>query len=137
MKRYILVAIAGIAIAAYIVPTSGLLNFNAANASNGGSNCEGGTGNGGNGGNAVAVVDQSVTQVDDDGDGDPYGNTATVSNTGTANAVGGNGGNGGTGGGCGSEYNGGNGGFAVAVVDQSVSQTGDLNTATVTNTGHS
>ena len=59
MKRYILVAIAGIAIAAYIVPTSGLLNFNAANASNGGNDCEGGTGNGGNGGGAVSILDQS------------------------------------------------------------------------------
>ena len=45
MKKYIMIAIAGIALAAYIVPTSGWIDFNAATADGGGdSECEGGDG---------------------------------------------------------------------------------------------
>src|ERR671914_238432 len=122
MKRYILVAIAGIAIAAYIVPTSGWINLNTAFAGsyggNGDSECEGG-----DGGDARAIISQEVEQ---NGGDDEYGNTATVSNEGDATAIGGNGGE------CG------NGGDATAVISQSVLQTnigGGSNTATVTNTG--
>ena len=93
MKKYVLVAIAGIAIAAYVVPTTGWLDLNAAFAGgnghdNGGSTeCEGGDGgNGGNGGVAISSISQSVSQ--DDTDGDEYGNTATLVNTGDAEADG-------------------------------------------------
>src|SRR5687767_10055431 len=100
IRRYILVVIAGIAIAAYVVPTSGWIDLNAAFAGSygggGDSGCEGG--DGGDGGTAIASISQNVEQTDTDGD--EYGNTATLVNEGdaSANADGGDGGECGDGG---------------------------------------
>src|SRR5918994_2165864 len=81
-KRYILVIIAGAALAAYIVPTAGWLDLNAAFAGgyggSGGSECEGGDGgDGGDGGTTIAKVNQVVEQTSSGGS-DEYGNTAFV-----------------------------------------------------------
>src|SRR5918992_842846 len=124
MKRYILVAIAGIAIAAYIVPTAGWLDLNSAFAGsyggNGDSECEGG-----DGGDARAIISQEVEQ---NGGDDEYGNTATVTNTGDATAIGGDGDGGG--------------GDATAVISQRVVQSNigggsstNENTAEINNEG--
>src|ERR671917_575189 len=118
MKRYILVVIAGIAIAAYIVPTNGLIDLDAAFAGSGGdTECEGGDagdgGDGGSGGDADGSIRQTGTIIDV-GDDSAYGgvneNEVNNVNTGNTNAVGGNGGNGGNGGAGGSCGEGGNGG---------------------------
>src|SRR5918994_3905809 len=102
MKRYILVAVAGIAIAAYIVPTTGWLDLNSAfaggknhhNGGGGDTECEGGDGgDGGNGGVNVASINQAVNQIADD----EYSNVAVVSQDADIDqsADGGNGGDGG------------------------------------------
>ena len=153
MKKYVLVAIAGIAIAAYIVPTTGWLDLNSAFAGgNGGGGefeCEGGDGgDGGVGGTAISSISQSVSQSDPDGD--EYGNTATLVNTGDANADA-SGGDGGSGGSCegygygdeaevelegGDGGDGGDGGEANAAIVQSVDQSGTgPNDASVDNEG--
>jgi hypothetical protein len=103
MKRYILVAIAGIAIAAYIVPTTGWLDLNSAfaggnhkqpSSDSGDTECEGGDGgDGGDGGVNVATIDQAVEQTTSD----EYGNIAVVSQDADVDqsADGGDGGDGG------------------------------------------
>jgi hypothetical protein len=137
MKRYILVVIAGIAIAAYVIPTSGWLDLNTAFAGgkNGGgggnTECEGGDAEGGDGGVAIATISQSVSQSSDQ-----YKNTATLVNTGDAEADA-DGGDGGDGGDCeiggyygsgdvelegGDGGKGGDGGVAIASISQSVTQ---------------
>src|SRR5918995_1289845 len=105
MKRYILVAIAGIAIAAYIVPTSGWIDLNSAFAGgngydNGGGDrgCEGGDGgDGGNGGVNIAAVDQAVNQIAGSGTTGGGDNVAVVDQDADIDqsADGGNGGDGG------------------------------------------
>ena len=139
MKRYILVIIAGAAIAAYIVPTAGWLDLNSAFAGGGsdeygntafvnqeanvdvsadggdggdGGACGGDGGDGGDGGLAIAEVNQAVIQTNIGSGTSTNTNTADVTQTGSASASanGGNGGDGGDGGYGGSGVDGGDGG---------------------------
>src|SRR5918994_4811034 len=84
-KRYILVIIAGAALAAYILPTAGWLDLNAAFAGgygggNGGTECEGGDGgDGGDGGTTIAGVNQVVRETNAGGRSSAeYGNPEFV-----------------------------------------------------------
>ena len=136
LQKYIMIAIAGIAIAAYIVPTSGWIDFNSAFAgTSGDGGCE--AGDGGSGGEAFISNFQSISQTDE-GD-DEYGNINTGSNTfensGSASANGGNGGI--CVGGDGALYeagDGGNGGIAAIINSQAISQVGGPNSNTGSNT---
>ena len=152
MKRYILVAIAGIAIAAYIIPTTGLTALTQVSGQS--TECESGDGGaGGAGGEATSILDNAITQTDTTAD--EYGNTASLVNVGSANADA-SGGNGGAGGSCavggtglswllgyaGDGGAGGAGGVATAILSNSIVQSNigygsstNTNDATLINTG--